>query len=49
MEIEQKYTRVARTKVLQKIAMNIATYVARRSPYTRRYGKYVAPPTKSMS
>ena len=33
MEIEQKYTRIARTKVLQKIAMNNATYVACGSPY----------------
>ena len=36
MEIWAKYTRIARTKILQKIAMNIATYVARGSPYTRR-------------
>ena len=35
-EIWEKITRIACTKILQKIVMNIATYIAHRSPYTHR-------------
>ena len=34
MEIWAKYTRITRTRLLRKIAMNIAMYVARESLYT---------------
>ena len=37
MEIWAKYTRITRTKILQKIAINIAAYyIERESLYTRR-------------